>query len=802
MQTLFQDMRYGARMLWKKPGFTLIAVFTLAFSIGANTAIFSVVYSVLLRPLPYPESDRLVWVSEYRQDFGKMLISYPNFSDWRVEQRVFEYIGVYRPGTYNLTGRGTPQRLRCLHLSADIFSALRVQAALGRVFNNDEDKPGAPHVVVLSHALWQSRFGGDTGIVSRSITLDGLDYTVIGVMPVDFGFLRTADIWLPVGPLSSSESWQDRGNHALYGVARLKPGVTLEQARTEMNGIAERLAQQYPGLKYDRVNIEPLLNYTVGNSGIGLWTLLGAVGLVLLIGCVNLANLWLARATTRHREVAVRSALGAGRKRIIRQLLTESVMLALAGGLAGLLVAVWGVPLIQAIGQDVIPRAREINIDSWVLAFTALISVLTGIVFGLAPALQVSRVDVQSVLKDATRGITGNRSKFRQALIVVEVALTLVLLVGAILLLRSFYLLQQVNAGFNPDNVLSFRISLPDRKYDRNEQKLGFYQRLDENLRGLPGVEEVAFASQFPLGGRNFQTLFSIDNQPQMKQLPSLELTVVSPGYFRALGIPLLRGRHFNNQDNLEHQSEETRSFIGANAVIVDEELARRYWPNEDPIGKRISGAPIVGIVARVKMVRLGEQDGLGQAYIPLLQNPIHGGTVLIKTNVEPETMIDAARRQVLALDPELPIYDVRTLSERFANSLAPERLNLTMLVSFGVMALMLAIIGLYGVISYAITQRAHEIGIRIALGAQSRDVLKLVIGQAMKLVLIGILFGLIGALALTHLMQTLLFEVSPTDPISFVLVSFLLAVTGLMACYIPARRATKVDPIVTLRSD
>jgi predicted permease len=807
LENVWLDLRYGVRTLRKNPGFSLVAVLTLALGIGANTAIFSVVNAVLLRPLPYPESERLVWLSERASDPAPISISYPNFTDWRAQASVFEHLGVSTTwwGSYNLVGGGEPRRLSCSHISADAFAALGVSPLLGRVFNNDEDKAGASPVVVLNHGLWQNRFGGDAGIAGQAILLDGRAYIVIGVMPPDFVFPSRVDLWLPVGPLTSAPNWQNRSNHmGIFGVARLKPVVTLDQARAEMDVIAVRLAQQYPDSnKNIRARIEPLLDYYVSNARPALWTLLGAVGLVLLIACANVANLLLARAATRQREMAVRAALGASRRRILRQLLTESILLAAVGGALGWLLAHWGVPLILAISRDAIPRASEIGLDTSVLGFTIGVAVLTGLLFGLAPAWAVSRADVQVVLKGAGRGTTGGRSLLRQGLMVAEVALTLVLLVGAGLLLRSFHSLQQVDAGFTPARVLSFRLELPWRKYATEEQQLAFYQSLEEKLRALPGVQEVGFGSQFPLGGGGWQPKFMIEGQPALPphERPSMEVMVASPDYFRALGIRLLRGRYFTDED-LRLFNEKRRREASQNVIIVDEEFARRYWPNEDPIGKRVRSDPawgpavtVVGVVARVKLKGLSEQSGSVQAYLPG-----NGGAVVIKATVEPEKLAAAVRQQVHALDPEQPIYDVRTMTERLADSLAPERLNLTLLGLFAAVALLLASVGLYGVISYAVTQRTRELGLRMAFGAQSRDVLTLVLGQGMMLAIVGVALGLMGALALTRVMESMLFGVSATDPLTFVVIALLLICVSLLACLIPARRATKVDPLVALR--
>jgi putative ABC transport system permease protein len=825
MRTFLQDLRYGVRMLLKQPGFTIIAVLTLALGVGANSAIFSVVNGALLKPLPYPESERLVWLAERALNFPTMSISYPNFTDWRAQQTTFEQFGVYNSTSMNLTGRGEPLRLNGTRISADALTAVRAQAAIGRIFNNDEDKPGAPLVVVLSYALWQSRFGSDPKILNQTITLDGRAYTVIGVAPPDFAFPYRVDLWTPVGPKSSEPSWQSRGNHpGLKGVARLKPGVTLEQARADMDAIAVRLGQQYPDTnKHNRVRVEYLLDEYVSDSRWALWTLLGAVGLVLLIACANVANLLLARAASRQKEMAVRAAMGASRFRILRQLLTESLLLAVLGGGLGLLVAQWGVPMILTMGGDVIPRASEIRLDPMVLAFTAVTALLTGVLFGLAPAWQASRPDVQTVLKETARTTTGGRTWLRRGLVIGEVALTLTLLIGAGLLLRSFHRLQQVDPGFSPDHILSFRLNLPVRKYETSEQQIAFVQSLEQKLRALPGVSDVGFASQIPLDDNDWQTGFLIEGRPAPppNERPSMEVTLVSPEYFRVMQAPLLQGRYFTEQDNRAHlagrdfkgQSGEQRWIAGAKSAIIDEEFARRYWPNESPIGKQIrlpwSDRPeqqpvltVIGVVARVKTDRLNEQGGFVQVYFPIFQAPTDNLTAVVKTTIEPETLGAAARAQVTAVDPDQPIYEMRTLTAMRDNSMASERLNLQLLGAFAVVGLLLAAIGLYGVLSNSVTERNHEIGVRLALGAQNRDVLRLVLRQGMSLAMVGVGVGLAASLALTRLMKSLLFGVGAADPLTYSTIVLLMALVAFLACYLPARRATRVDPMVALRAD
>jgi len=806
-------------MLLKNPGVTIIVIIALALGIGANTAIFSVVNTVLLRPLPYQESDRLVFLNEKSPVLDEMSISYPNFLDWRNHNQSFEKIGVFNRASYNLTGVGEAERIVTGQVSADLFSVLRVNALHGRVFTNEEDKPGGSPVVVLSYPLWQRRFGGQTSILNQPITLNNKSYTVIGIMPESYLYPSRVEMWVPVGQLSDQPSWQSRGNHpGLYGVARLKPGVTFEQADADMNNVAANLEKQYPDTNAaTRVRMRPLIEIFVSDVRRALWVIFGAVGFVLFIACANIANLLLARATARKKEMAIRTAVGASRWRIARQLLTESILLSLIGGGIGLVLARWGVDLILYVSPNAIPRSREIGLDWTVLAFTVGVSFLTGILFGLIPAVQAGDVDVHETLKETGRGVSG-RQWLRSSLVVVEVATTLVLLIAAGLMIRSFYLLQKVNPGFSDEHLTSFSVSLPQKKYETQEQQASFYNRLLENIRALPGVESAAAASGLPLGNNGWQTSFVIDGQPvpPREQIPLMEACLVTPDYFKAMNIPVLRGRVFTDRDDRSHLAgrdlsklnENERAIAGLNSIVIDEEFAKRYWPNEDPVGKRVrlgteNDAPkleVLGVVGRVKMESLNQNSDRVQGYFPFNQTPDNGMTVLIKGASDPNQLISSVRGAIREIDPDQPIYSVRTMNEIRAESVATERLNLTLLSLFAGIALVLAIVGIYGVMSYSVTQRTHEIGIRMAIGARPRDVFKMVLGQGMKLALIGVAVGLGIAFALTRLMETMLFGVEPTDKLTFAAISVMLITVALLACYLPGRRATKVEPTISLR--
>jgi putative ABC transport system permease protein len=818
--TLWQDVRYGARMLLKNPGVTVIVIIALALGIGANTAIFSVVNAVLIRPLPYQESERLIFLNEKSPVLDEMSISYPDFIDWRTHNKTFEKMGVYNRASYNLTGAGEAERIITGQVSADLFSVLRVNPLHGRVFTNEEDRPGGTPVVVLSYGLWQRRFGGQTSILNQAITLNSKSYTVIGIMPQSYAYPSRVEMWVPVGQLSGQPSWQSRGNHpGLYGVARLKPGVTFEQADADMNTIAANLEKQYPDTNAGtRVRLRPLLEIFVVDVRRALWVIFGAVGFVLLIACANIANLLLARATARKKEMAIRTAVGASRWRIARQLLTESVLLSLIGGAIGLALARWGVDLILYVSPNAIPRSREIGLDWKVLAFTIGISFLTGILFGLVPAIQAGEVDVHETLKETGRGTSG-RQWLRSSLVVVEVATTLILLIGAGLMIRSFYLLQKVNPGFSHEHLTSFSISLPEKKYATEEARASFYNRLLENIRALPGVESAAAASGLPLGNNGWQTGFVVEGQPlpPREQTPLMEACLVTPDYFKAMNIPVLRGRVFNDRDDRSHLAgkdlsklnENQREMAGVNSIVIDEEFAKRYWPNEDPVGKRVKlggagdDAPsleVLGVVGRVKMESLNQNSDRVQGYFAFAQTPSEGMTIIIKGASEPNQLISSIRGAVKEIDPDQPIYNPRTMDEIRAESVAPERLNLTLLSLFAGLALVLAIVGIYGVMSYSVTQRTHEIGIRMAIGARPRDVFRMILAHGMKLALIGVGVGLVGAFILTRFMASMLFGVAPTDATTYGGLSVLLIAIALLACYLPGRRATKVEPTISLR--
>jgi putative ABC transport system permease protein len=811
MEKLVQDIRYGFRTIMKQPVFTGIAVLALALGIGANTAIFSVINAVLLRPLPFARPDRLMMVYNTTDKEDQNSVTYPDFNDWRAGQQSFEQLAGYSSRDFTLTGAGEPARFRGLMATHELFPILNVQPKIGRFFLPEEDKPGA-RAVILSHRMWQQYFASDPNIRETPITINGQSYTVVGVMPAGFAFPiqndPPIDLWTTTALLQEGRAplTVQRGNHALDVVGRLKDGVTQEQAQAEMTNIAANLATQYPDTNAEfGVRVASLQKDMVKDVRSALWILFGAVGCVLLIACANVANLLLAKATTRQKEIAIRTSLGANRLRIIRQLLTESLLLSLGGGLLGLLLAMWGTDLLVALVPKGLPVIGEIGLDASVLAFTLLISVATGIFFGLAPALQVSKTDLTQTLKEGGRAAneSAHRNRVRSILVVAEVAIALMMLVGAGLLINSFYRLQQVKPGFESTNVLSFRISLPDSRYAQPQQITDFFKQLSSRIQALPGVKDVAYTTALPFSGQRGGVGFSIEGEPRTSDRPfpyDTNYRTVSPGYFRTLGIQVMEGRDFDERDTPQ----------ATPVVIINEVLAKRFFPNQNPIGRRINPSfatdsrgilmrEIVGVVSRVKHNSLNE-EAEPEVYIAHAQNPRPSPTFAIRTTTDPALLVAAIRGEVQALDKDLPMYNVRTLEQYLSSSVAQPRFNTLLLGIFAAVALLLTIVGLYGVMSYSVTQRIHEIGIRTALGAQPKDVLKLILKQGMGLTLMGVGIGLAGAFALTRFAETLLFNVTPTDPLTFVAVSALLIVVALVACFVPARRAAKVDPMIALR--
>ena len=804
LEDLLQDARYALRSLRKHPGFTVIAILTLALGIGANTAIFSVINAVLLRPLPYENADQLVVLVETISE-RPIGVSYPDFVDWRTQNTVFEnVVAVRQRESFNLTGAGESERLQGKLVSANLLSTLGVKPILGRDFAAEDDRPGAAPVVMLSHALWQRRFGSDEKIIGKQLTLNRESFTVIGVTPPDFQFGIDADVSVPIG--LSAERFSARGRDpGIETVARLKQGISVETANAELNMIAARLEQQYPDSNNGRrVRLNSLRESIVGDIRPTLLTLLGAVGLVLLIACANVANLLLARSARRQKEIAIRTALGAGRWRILRQLFTESVILAIAAGFAGLLLAIAGTTLMSAYLPEGIPRIREISTDGSVLAFTLFASLLTGVMFGLAPALQTSNPALTETLKEGERNSSPGHNRTGKILIVAEVALTLVLLVGAGLLVKSFWRLMQVDPGFNPENLLAMQISV-NAGPDEGQRVAAFLDQLQQRVRQLPGVQSVAISNGLPFEGAN-QPSFIVEGQapPEPGHEPNGILYITSPDYFETLQINLLRGRTFSS-----HDTPATKPV-----VLIDEVFARQYFANEDPLGRRLKqtgtddAREIVGIVRHVEHSNLeGESASRAEIYSAFNQIPVERlpryvrrVNLLVRTTVDPLSLAQPVRNQISALDKDQAVFNVRTMEQALARSVSARRFSMILLSVFAALALVLAAVGIYGVISYSVAQRTREVGIRMALGAQTADVLKLVVRDGLKLVAIGIAVGLVGAFMLTRLMTTLLFGVTPTDVVTYAIVALGLVGVALAACYVPARRAAKVDPLVALR--
>jgi len=810
MQTLWQDLRYGLRMLRTHPGFTTVAVLALALGIGANTAIFSVVNAVLLNPLPYREPDQIVrlFVTDTREgkDPGIKSVSYPDFLDYRAQNQIFTDITVIDGASLTLMGSEEPERLQCALVSAGFFPLLGVQPKVGRAFLSEEDQSDGAPVVMLSHDLWQRRFSAHADIIGQSITLTGNRYTVIGVLPEEFkmpsnlmGVGRPYDAWMPVAPSARRRS---RGQHRFEAYARLKPGVTLARAQDEMSLIASRLSAQYPDTNKDKgLGLAMLRELVVRDSRSVLFILLGAVGFVLLIACANVANLLLSRAASRQKEIAIRVAMGAGRARIIQQMLTESVLLALMGGVIGLLLALWGIYAFVTLHPGGLPRLNEVGIDSRVLGFSLLISLLTGVVFGLAPALQASKPDLLMTMKEsggqATTGTGGRR--IRNLLVITEVALALVLLIGAGLLINSFWRLQQVNPGIKPDHLLTLRLTLPQTEYRENQQASNFYQQLLARLSSMPGAESAGAVTVLPLSGGFSCDSFTRDDKPNTPgQEPCAEYRSITPGYFRTMGMALLNGREFTERD----------SGSAPPVAIINETMARRFFADVNPLGMRITpdtgqriSREIIGIVRDIKHFGL-DKDAGPELYVPYFQDAwARTMTVVLRTSAaDPASLSSAVRREIWAIDKNLPVVNIQTMEQLLARSIAEPRFRTLLLGLFAAIALLLAVSGIYGVMSYSVTQRTHEIGIRLALGANTGDVLKLVVGQGMALALIGVAIGLAASFALTRLLKTFLFSVSTTDPLTFAGVALLLTSVALLACWIPARRAAKVDPMVALR--
>jgi len=807
METLLQNLRYTIRALRKSPGFTAVAAITLALGIGANTAIFSVVNAVLLRPLPYEDDSRLVVILNQ----GRNPVAPANFIDWRTQSQSFSQMGAAEYWTPNLTGTDNPEKLWALHVTPDIFPMMGVQPLLGRMFLPEEQEAGKEHEVVLSYSLWQSHFAGNPEIIGRAVALSGENYTVVGVMPREFKFApfwaTKAQLW---APLALGSRLTDRGGSSLRVFARLKPGVTLEQAQAEMAGITGRLEPEFPGTNQD-MQVVSLREKVVGNIRPALLVLLGAVGFVLLIACANVSHMLLARAAARREEIALRTALGAGRWDVFRQLLTESLTLALMGGSAGLLLAVWGVRVLLAISPSAIPRVETVGVDGFVLLFALAISLLTGLAFGMAPAWRATAVNLSDALKEGKRGSSEglHRNRLRGLLVGSEFALAMVLLAGAGLMVRTFLALQNVDAGFDPHGVLSMVVGVAGTEQASGGHTGNFYQEVLRKVGAVPGVQSVSGINHLPLAGDEWGFPFHIEGRPPEPPGKDLVATyrAVFPGYFRTMRIPILRGRDVSDADNLR----------APGVVVINDYLARRYWPGEDAIGKRItfddpaknpSWLTVVGVTkntARGNWTSPPEEE----VFLPYLQNrayldapspPFAYLTLVVRTGLDPVALAPAIRGAIHSLDANIPLSEIQTMDHVVAEATGQSRFYLILMGAFATVALVLAGVGIYGVMSYSVSRRTHEIGVRMALGAQGRDVLRLVVFQGIIQALAGVTVGLVGALALSRLMGGLLYGTQPTDPATFAAVVVVLSGVAIAASYIPARRAAKVDPMVALR--
>lgn len=818
METLWQDLSYGWRTLTKNPGFALVAILSLAIGIGASSAIFSVTNAVLLRPLPYQDADRLMilWSRSPGLNVAQDWFSPGQYLDVKTQNQVFEQTAITIGASFNLTGQGGPEHVDGARVSSSFFSLFGAQPALGRVLLPEEDEPGKPLTVLLSHQFWQRRFSGDKNIIGQTISLNGNNFSVVGVLPPGFSVsnevmpavnsIETADVFLPL-PMNESAR-ANRGNEDFNIFGKLKPGVSVAQAQADMDLIAGRMKQQFPenypptgGLT---ISVVPLLAQVVGDVGQTLPLLLGAVGFVLLIACANVANLLLARAAIRQKEIAVRAAVGASRGRILRQLLTESVLLSLLGGFLGLLIAFGAVAALRQFGPTNLPRLAEVGVDGRVIAFTCLLALLTGIVFGLAPALRTSRVDLHETLKEGGRNAEAaagrSHHRLRRLLVVAEVALSLVLLIGAGLLIRSYQRILAAHPGFNPVNVFSLRLTLPATKYPNQEAVAAFYQRALDRLKALPGVEAAATSYSLPMSTVAFawEPIGVEGYVPKNAQDTIMSnVRIVSPGYFPAMGVPLMHGRLFDDRDK-KGQPE---------TVIINEAFAERFWPNQDPLGQRMqrgkSGVwrTVIGVIRDTKQFSLEKEPPIG-VYYPAEQIIPRSMYLVIRTTNAPEQSASAILKEIQTVDPELPAFDVKTMEQRLRGSLARRRFAMVLLGAFAGIALLLAVIGIYGVMTYWVNQRTNEIGIRMALGAQPANIRQLVLRQAALLVTLGIVFGVAGAIALTRVMANQLFGISATDSVTFGLLSLLLAAIALLASWLPARRAAKVDPMIALRHE